>query len=83
VRYLPSLGRFAKKSKKRGGEVGEDQIQRAQVEVEKIMQGQFQTDLLIKESLTGRLTCSFDCTELQKSKLFMYIICIVDSYAYV
>jgi len=65
--------------------VGEDEIQRAQVEVEKIMQGQFQADLLIKGSLTGRLTFSFDRTVLNKSKLFlyMYVICIIVSYAYV
>ena len=65
--------------------IGEDQIQRAQVEVEKIMQGQFQADLLIKGSLTGRVTCSFDRTVLQKSKLFLYmsVIYTIDSYAYV
>jgi hypothetical protein len=57
------------KSKKKGG--GGDQIQRAQVEVELIMQGQFQAELLSKGSLTGSLTCSFDRSVLQRSKLFV------------
>jgi hypothetical protein len=69
--------------KVRGGG-GENPIQRAQVEVEQIMQGQFQADLLSKWSLTGRMTCRFDRTVLQKSKLFvyMYVICSINSYAY-
>lgn len=51
------------------------------MDVEKIMHGQFQADLLSKGSLTGRLTCSFDRAVLKKSKLFvyMYVICITDS----
>jgi hypothetical protein len=62
VRYLLSLRRFAKKA-------GGNQIHRALVEVEQIMEGQFQADLLSKWSLTGRFTCSFDRTVLQKRNL--------------